>query len=204
MAMARAHWGSKLGFVMAAAGSAVGLGNLWKFPYVTWENNGGAFVLVYLVAGARPGAAHHDGGDPGGSARPAQRGAGVREARQQGLVDRRVDRGDRRSGDPLVLHGDRRLVVELVRRVPGVVHQRLRPARGGRVLRVHGKRPATDRPHRHLLGGHRRDRLSRHRRRHREGHAYNDARAGGHHALPGDHRPHHGRPLPGPLHDLHP
>jgi NSS family neurotransmitter:Na+ symporter len=35
--------------VLAAAGSAVGLGNLWKFPYITWENEGGAFVLVYLI-----------------------------------------------------------------------------------------------------------------------------------------------------------
>ena len=50
MAAARAHWGSRFGFVLAAAGSAVGLGNLWKFPYITWENNGGAFVIVYLVA----------------------------------------------------------------------------------------------------------------------------------------------------------
>jgi len=39
-----------LGFVLAAAGSAIGLGNLWKFPYITLENNGGAFVLVYIVA----------------------------------------------------------------------------------------------------------------------------------------------------------
>lgn len=45
----RAHWGSKLGFVLAAAGSAVGLGNVWKFPYVTGENGGGAFVLIYLI-----------------------------------------------------------------------------------------------------------------------------------------------------------
>ncbi len=50
MAMGRAHWGSRFGFVMAAAGSAVGLGNLWKFPYITWENKGGAFVLIYLIA----------------------------------------------------------------------------------------------------------------------------------------------------------
>ncbi|MCP4603101.1 MAG: sodium-dependent transporter [Proteobacteria bacterium] len=50
MAMARGHWGSRLGFVLAASGSAVGLGNLWKFPYITWENNGGAFVIVYLLA----------------------------------------------------------------------------------------------------------------------------------------------------------
>jgi NSS family neurotransmitter:Na+ symporter len=45
----REHWGSKLGFIMAAAGSAIGLGTLWKFPYVTGENGGGAFVLVYIL-----------------------------------------------------------------------------------------------------------------------------------------------------------
>lgn len=45
----RSHWGSKAGFVLAAAGSAVGLGNLWKFPYITGANGGGAFVLIYLV-----------------------------------------------------------------------------------------------------------------------------------------------------------
>ncbi len=46
----RGHWGSKLGFVLAAAGSAVGLGNIWRFPYVTQENGGGAFVLFYILA----------------------------------------------------------------------------------------------------------------------------------------------------------
>ncbi len=50
MTSGRDHWGSRAGFVLAAAGSAVGLGNLWKFPYITWENNGGAFVIVYLMA----------------------------------------------------------------------------------------------------------------------------------------------------------
>ena len=45
----RGHWGSNVGFILAATGSAIGLGNLWRFPYITWENNGGAFVLVYLV-----------------------------------------------------------------------------------------------------------------------------------------------------------
>jgi len=45
----RDHWTSRIGFVLAAAGSAVGLGNLWKFPYITWNNRGGAFVLIYLV-----------------------------------------------------------------------------------------------------------------------------------------------------------
>ncbi|MYD96570.1 MAG: sodium-dependent transporter [Gammaproteobacteria bacterium] len=42
-------WSSRLLFVLAATGSAVGLGNIWKFPYITGENGGGAFVLVYLL-----------------------------------------------------------------------------------------------------------------------------------------------------------
>ncbi len=50
MAEQRAQWSSRIGFILAAAGSAVGLGNLWKFPYITYENRGGAFVLVYLAA----------------------------------------------------------------------------------------------------------------------------------------------------------
>ena len=45
----RAHWSHRLAFVMAASGSAIGLGNIWKFPYITGEYGGGAFVLVYLV-----------------------------------------------------------------------------------------------------------------------------------------------------------
>ena len=45
----RGQWGSRVGFILAAAGSAVGLGNIWKFPYITGENGGGLFVLVYLV-----------------------------------------------------------------------------------------------------------------------------------------------------------
>lgn len=45
----RAQWDSRIGFILAAAGSAVGLGNIWKFPYITGENGGGAFVLVYLL-----------------------------------------------------------------------------------------------------------------------------------------------------------
>ena len=45
----RGHWSSRVGFVLAAAGSAIGLGNLWKFPYITWDNSGGAFVLIYLA-----------------------------------------------------------------------------------------------------------------------------------------------------------
>jgi len=49
MEQGRGQWTSRMGFILAAAGSAIGLGNLWKFPYITWHNNGGAFVLVYLM-----------------------------------------------------------------------------------------------------------------------------------------------------------
>lgn len=45
----REQWGSKLGFVLAAAGSAVGLGNIWRFPYITGQNGGAAFVLLYVA-----------------------------------------------------------------------------------------------------------------------------------------------------------
>jgi NSS family neurotransmitter:Na+ symporter len=45
----REQWGSRMAFVLAAAGSAVGLGNIWKFPYITYENGGGKFVLLYLA-----------------------------------------------------------------------------------------------------------------------------------------------------------
>jgi NSS family neurotransmitter:Na+ symporter len=42
-------WGTRFGFYLAAVGSAFGLGNLWRFPYVTVENGGGAFVLLYVI-----------------------------------------------------------------------------------------------------------------------------------------------------------
>lgn len=44
-----AIWGHRGTFILAATGSAVGLGNIWKFPYITGENGGGAFVLMYLL-----------------------------------------------------------------------------------------------------------------------------------------------------------
>ncbi len=46
---ARGAWSGKLGFVLAAAGSAIGLGNIWRFPYMAAEGGGGVFVLVYLA-----------------------------------------------------------------------------------------------------------------------------------------------------------
>lgn len=47
--LSKDSWSSQTVFIMAAIGSAVGLGNIWKFPYITGENGGGAFVLVYLA-----------------------------------------------------------------------------------------------------------------------------------------------------------
>lgn len=44
----REHWSSRIGFILAAAGSAIGLGNIWKFPYITGQNGGAAFMIVYL------------------------------------------------------------------------------------------------------------------------------------------------------------
>lgn len=49
MSQNRESWGTKIGFILAAAGSAVGLGNIWKFPYIAGENGGAAFIFVYLI-----------------------------------------------------------------------------------------------------------------------------------------------------------
>lgn len=47
--MEREHLGSRLGFILLSAGCAIGVGNVWKFPWMTGQNGGGAFVLVYLL-----------------------------------------------------------------------------------------------------------------------------------------------------------
>lgn len=49
-ASGREQWGSQLGFLVAAIGSAIGLGNIWRFPGVAYENGGGAFMIPYVVA----------------------------------------------------------------------------------------------------------------------------------------------------------
>lgn len=46
--MQRERLGSRLGFLLLSAGCAIGIGNVWKFPYMVGQNGGGAFVLIYL------------------------------------------------------------------------------------------------------------------------------------------------------------
>ena len=46
--MAREKFGSRLGFILVSAGCAVGLGNVWKFPYICGEYGGAAFIVIYL------------------------------------------------------------------------------------------------------------------------------------------------------------
>jgi len=47
--MKEAGFSSKMGFILAAAGSAVGLGNIWRFPYLAAKYGGGSFLLIYLI-----------------------------------------------------------------------------------------------------------------------------------------------------------
>ena len=47
--MERKTFGSRLGFILISAGCAIGLGNVWRFPYIVGEYGGAAFILIYLL-----------------------------------------------------------------------------------------------------------------------------------------------------------
>ena len=51
--MAREKFGSRLGFLLISAGCAIGIGNVWKFPYITGQYGGAAFVLIFLFGNFR-------------------------------------------------------------------------------------------------------------------------------------------------------
>ena len=76
MLMKRENFGSRLGFLLVSAGCAIGIGNVWRFPYVAGQNGGGVFVLFYLLflVYGRPGP--HDGAC-GGSCGTKERGRRV-------------------------------------------------------------------------------------------------------------------------------
>jgi NSS family neurotransmitter:Na+ symporter len=56
--MEREQWGSRIGFLLASAGSAIGLGNIWRFPYITGKNGGAAFLVIYIALAFTIGASY--------------------------------------------------------------------------------------------------------------------------------------------------
>lgn len=65
--MKREKFGSRLGFILISAGCAIGLGNVWRFPYITGKYGGAAFVLIYLLFLVLLGIANHGNGIRSGS-----------------------------------------------------------------------------------------------------------------------------------------
>lgn len=68
--MQRERLGSRLGFILLSAGCAIGIGNVWKFPYMVGQNGGGAFVLIYLFCLIVIGGTGYDYGICHGSCQP--------------------------------------------------------------------------------------------------------------------------------------
>lgn len=73
--MERESFKSRLGFLLVSAGCAIGIGNVWRFPFVVGQNGGGFFVLVYLVMLVVLGPAGADHGAGRGPCQPQKCGA---------------------------------------------------------------------------------------------------------------------------------
>ena len=100
----RGQWSGRLGFIAAAAGSSIGLGNIWKFPYITGENGGGAFVLVYLALHPSHCGTHFDCRDFDWPSQPEGRGRGVpRLGRTWHRLELSGDLGAHRGDSPAVV-----------------------------------------------------------------------------------------------------
>ena len=75
--MKRESFQSRLGFLLVSAGCAIGIGNVWRFPYVAGQNGGGVFVLFYLHFPGDYGRARADHGAGRGPRQPQERSAGL-------------------------------------------------------------------------------------------------------------------------------
>lgn len=70
----RERFSSRLGFILISAGCAIGLGNVWRFPYIVGQNGGAAFILIYLFFSGDPWHSHHDDGVFRRPGQPEERG----------------------------------------------------------------------------------------------------------------------------------
>ena len=183
---ARGKWSSSLGFVLAAAGSAIGIGNIWRFPYMTGKYGGAAFLFVYLAAVVLLGMpvliaeiamGRFTGKNPVGA---------FKELRPRGPLETgRLSRGDRRRHDPLLLFPDIGMDPGLFFQDPG---GRAEERRGcgdpGHIQRLCREFLAAGVPAGGFPFHHRLYRGQRDRQRHRKGMQVPDAGAGRHHADP--------------------
>ena len=102
------QWSSRWTFILAATGAAVGLGNIWKFPYLTGQNGGSAFVLIYIICVAALGIPPYDGRNSAWTARAlhphSQHASPSRGNQHHAMVaDHRLVGHHRRDVNPFLL-----------------------------------------------------------------------------------------------------
>ena len=124
----RSAFSGKIGFVLSAAGASVGLGNIWRFPYLAAKYGGGIFLLIYIHAGVHVRLYHDRGGDgsgPDDQEEPGGRFRGLWQIKWRALV-RRLDQRHHPHPHRALLLGHRRLGHP----VPGGLHCRARQGAG--------------------------------------------------------------------------